>query len=137
MGSLSPSLVSREISTSSKIFYPQHPLPQHFVLKLRQCEFHHHISSYLDTHRIYAQFFHRQSISLHLLCLFLFLWLEEKYFYQYTTSPVSFLVSQIEFEFLRLFFRLLSYVLGNFLASALTSTSASLTLLSAQLLFSF
>jgi hypothetical protein len=55
-------LPSRELSSSSKIFRPQHPLPQHFILELWKCEFHHHLLSYLDTHRIYVRYFHRQSI---------------------------------------------------------------------------
>jgi hypothetical protein len=43
----------------------------------------------------------------------------------------------LSLRFLSLFFIFLSSVLGNCFASGLTSTSASLTLFSAQLLFSF
>jgi hypothetical protein len=98
LGSLPPSLASREISSSLRIFRPHHPFPQHYILFLWQCEFHHHLSSYPGTHKIYVRFFQRQSILLHRLCLFLFLWLEEKYFYRHTTLSVSFLLSHVEFE---------------------------------------
>jgi hypothetical protein len=138
MGSRPPSLALRELSSSSRIFHPQHLLPQNSVFVLRKFDSHHLFSFYLDTHTIYVHSSHRQSISLHLLDLFLFLWYEEKYFHQHISLSMSFLLSYFGFEVSSpllyasesclglLFFLWLDFYLGLF---DLSFISASLQLL--------
>jgi hypothetical protein len=91
-------MVSREFSASLRIFFLLRLLPQHFTYALLKCELFLHLFSYQDIQNICVPYFHKQNISSHLLCLFLFLWLAEKCFCQHIVSPVNFLLFQDEYE---------------------------------------
>jgi hypothetical protein len=94
-----PSLASRECSSSLRIFFLLHLLPQHFYFALMKCELHlPHPFFSQDIHKTYVRSFHRQDTLSHYLCLFLFLWLEEEWFYWHIVFLVSFLLSLGEYE---------------------------------------